>query len=296
LFVEDAPMAAHRLIAWQWKNLWGFTWRAAIGTGLAIYAENHQWLEIPAMPLSVVGAAIGIFVAFRSNQAYDRWWEGRKLWGRLINTSRHISSQAKHYLGDADATTFIHRHMAYVHALRVVLRREDLSTDSEFQHRRPTDVDVDGATNVCHSILDRQFAHARELRRQGKIDGFELSDLDESIRHLLDIQGGCERIKNTPLPKGYGFIGEVLIRYYAFILPFTLTPEIHWLAIPATVLVCFAFSLINETGRVLEDPFTTFFNGLPLMALSNTIERDLCTLLNETPPPKTEKINAAVLL
>jgi len=295
MFLADVEMKVWPLIQWQWKNIARFTWRACLATIVAAWGVEHQWISLPALPLSVVGAAIGIFVAFRSNQAYDRWWEGRKLWGRLINTSRHIASQFSAYL-PGQRELLVHRHMAYVHALRVVLRRERLDRDEDFLRRIDDGVDWKHATNVCHAILTAQLEAANGARDAGVIDGFKLSDIDESVRHLLDIQGGCERIKNTPLPRGYGFIGEVLIRYYALLLPFALYPEIYWLAIPATILVCFAFSLVSEIGRVLEDPFVTLYNGLPLMALSNTIERDLCTVLDEKPPAKTQPINAYVLL
>ena len=85
----------------------------------------------------------------------------------------------------------------------------------------------------------------------------------------------CERIKKTPLPRGYGFIVEQLIRLFAILLPFVIVEDLHLLTIPITVLVCLAFALISEAGRVLEDPFSLFWNGLPLFAMSRTIENDL---------------------
>lgn len=125
----------------------------------------------------------------------------------------------------------------------------------------------------------------RELRRAGLITDFNQSDMDESIRHLLDIQGGCERIKKTPFPRGYGFIAERLVIAYGFLFPFAIVAELGWLAVPMNLLVCLAFALISETGRVLEDPFTMFWNGLPLSAMSTTIERNLRQRLGDEDLP-----------
>lgn len=271
------------LVRWQRTNVIHYTVAAIV----AFVLYKLQVLEIlPELfsmnttALAVVGGAIGIFVSFRTNSAYDRWWEGRKLWGRLINTSRHFSTQALHFVGDRDDTlgrTLVRRQIAYVHALRCLLRSQDpfadgyvLSnlTDEEVQ-------DLRDQSNVTHAILHlnhRDFTTAADTLG---IDPRRHQQLDESVRHLLDIQGGCERIKKTPLPRGYGFIAETLIRYYSYLLPFALVGDLHVFAIPISVLVCMAFTLINEAGRVLEDPFSMFWNGLPLFAMSRTIENDL---------------------
>ncbi|MCA9619570.1 MAG: hypothetical protein KC731_11110, partial [Myxococcales bacterium] len=96
---------------------------------------------------------------------------------------------------------------------------------------------------------------------------------------------GCERIKKTPLPRGYAFIAERLIMAFSFLFPLATVAELGWFVIPVSVLVCLAFTLISEAGRVLEDPFSTFWNGLPLMALSRTIEVNLRQRLGETDLP-----------
>ena len=139
---------------------------------------------------------------------------------------------------------------------------------------------------MTHWLLDRQQRELVALSDAGHLDPFRLASLDRSIMHLLDIQGGCERIKKTPLPRGYGFIAETLILYFSLLFPFTIVDELHLLVIPANVLVCLSFSLISEAGRVLEDPFTLFWNGLPLMAMSRTIDVNVMEVMGvaELPP------------
>ncbi len=270
------------LLAWQWKNTVIFTVASTIA--FVIYEVLGQtWFRLPALPLGVVGGAIGIFVSFRTNSAYDRWWEGRKLWGRMINTSRHWGLQVMAYLpkGEGGAVSetqrrLIRRHIAYVHTLRCALRGQKPFDDEDFRQALPDDPEaLQAESNLNTALLGRQLAEVKVLAQEAKLDSFELSNLDLSIRHLLDIQGGCERIKKTPMPRGYGFIAERLVRYFSFLFPLALVADLHVWVIPINLLVCMAFALISEAGRVLEDPFTLFWNGLPLMAISRMIEVNL---------------------
>ena len=252
-----------------------------------------EFLVLPAIPISVIGAAIGIFTSFRANQSYDRWWEGRKLWGRMINASRHFGDQCLRYLGPEDrplAEALVLRHIAYVHTLRCLLRKEDPWKDAHFR-RNVADEDgwLEGSTNLTHALLDEQLKALTELADAGRLDERRLQSFDATLMNLLDIQGGCERIKGTPLPRGYGFMAELMVEVFAVLLPFTLVPELGLLAIPMNALVCLAFTMISEAGRVLEDPFTLFFNGLPLGNLSVKIERNLRERMgHELPRPITE--------
>ena len=291
-----------RLVMWQWR----FTLWAVLGSTLVVLAYQRwplAWIELPAMPVSVVGATIGIFVSFRTNSAYGRWWEGRQLWGRLINTSRHIASQSVSFLRAAPAGTterLVRRQVAYVHALRCLLRQQDPFADAEFlaSFSDPAELDgLRGESNLTHALLQRHLDDAVALNDAGVIDAFRLQGLDESVRHLLDIQGGCERIKKTPFPRGYGFIAEQLILVYTFLFPLSLVHELGVLSIPVSVLVCLSFALIGEAGRVLEDPFTMFWNGLPLAAMSRTIERNLLQRIGVTDlPPELTPDEQGILM
>jgi len=245
-------------------------------------------LQMPSLPLAVVGGALGIFVSFRTNSAYDRWWEGRKLWGRLINTSRHWASQCASYVRDeTQRDALIRRHIAYVHVLRCLLRKQDPLTDESVQAWTSDEERAWLATqtNPTHALLQRQLDAITALGDAGTLDERRLMSMDESLRHLLDIQGGCERIKKTPLPRGYGFIAEKLVDAFSFLLPLAIVADLQLLAIPVNILVCLAFMLISEAGRVLEDPFTMFFNGLPLTNMSDTIEQNLQNRMGEVDLP-----------
>ena len=287
-----------RLLWWQWRNVLSFTLAGLVAVALYAWLKPlGLWLSPPTLALTVVGAALGIFVSFRTNSAYDRWWEGRKLWGRLINTSRHICSQFTTYIGDdASRRRLVLRHVTYVHALRTLLRVQDPFSDERLLNSNVDAIDeLRTETNLTHGLLHRQLSEVLAAQKSGQINEFELQSFDLSLRHLLDIQGGCERIKKTPLPRGYGFIASRLIFAFGLIMPLALVEKIGWLAVPVNVLVTLSFALISEAGRVLEDPFSLFYNGLPLNALSVTIERDLRTRLGDEPPAPVEANNGILM-
>ena len=278
-----------RLLLWQWRNSLLF-----VGTATVVIAAREflgfSWLELPALPMAITGGALGIFVSFRTNSAYDRWWEGRKLWGRLINSSRHFASQVMAYLKadgkqspSALQRRLIERQIAYVHVLRCALRQQDPFQDGAVCQFVDKDETLRDESNLNHALLQRQFDELSHWSEEKHFDEFRLSNFDITIRELLDIQGGCERIKKTPLPRGYGFIAERLIQYFSALFPLTIAQELVWWTIPVNLLVCMAFALISEAGRVLEDPFTMFYNGLPLSSISRMIEVNLRQRMGEKP-------------
>lgn len=288
------------LLRWQWRKVLRYLVMGAVAWVL-IKPLGWTWLQLPVMPISIIGAGIGIFVSFRANQAYDRWWEGRKLWGRMINSSRHWCSQVLAYLGPAQkelADRLVMRHVAYVHTLRALLRGQDPFTDDEFNRTvHDDDRELEGSTNLTHALLDRQLHDVVALQNAGVIDGHRLESMDRTLMDFLNIQGGCERIKGTPLPRGVGFIVELLIDIFGVMLPFSLVHDLDFMAIPMNMVVCLGFALISEAGRVLEDPFTMFYNGLPLSNLSIKIERNLRERLGHTDlPPSVEPVPPGVLM
>jgi putative membrane protein len=284
------------LLLWQWRAAVLFT---AAGVA-AQFAHLAGWthLALPAFPVSIVGAAIGIFASFRTNSCYARWWEGRGLWGRLVNASRTLGSQAVTWLGEDEARAVIRGQIAYVHSLRCALREDAPWTDpaliavtSDAIRER-----LHGERNVPYAILHDVRALVTRACDEGRLHELRLASFDRTLTEILDAQGGCERIKKTPFPKGYAFIAERLIVAFGCLLPFALVGELGWAAVPINLLVCGAFALISEAGRVLEDPFSHFFNGLPLTALTATIDINLRQRLGEKDVPALPKPDARGIL
>lgn len=290
-----------RLLAWQWKNVFLFV---CFSTAVVL---AHKFLcpelKLPALPLGVVGGAVGIFVSFRTNSAYGRWWEGRQLWGRLVNASRTLSSQVLAYLpatpeGREVATRMIRRHIAYVHLLRVALRLQDAKADADVSaFVAEEERGLLEQSNPNHGLCHRNYEDAALAKAKGWIDTNQLLALDETLRTVLDVQGGCERIKKTPLPRGYAFISERLVYAFGILFPFATVADLGWWAVPVSTFVCLSFELIGEAGRVLEDPFNMYWNALPLGALSRTIEVNLRERLGERdlPPIPTPDANGILM-
>ncbi len=277
-----------RILRWQWHNVLIY-----LGFGVLAYAI-HEGLglvhvRLPAPAASILGAALGIFAAFRTSAAYARWWEGRQLWGRLVNVSRLFASQVTAYLDDrADQRELLLRHVLYIHVLRCQLRDDDPFADPHVARvlgllalDDASLAEAKAQTSLPHYLIDRSFGAL--ARREGM--AFRMIAFEQSFGTMLDAQGGCERIKRTPMPRGYGFFVSRLLFLFALLFPFTVVDVVGWVAIPLNLIVCLGFTLISETGRVLEDPFTHFYNSLPLTSLSITIERNVRQRLGDTDLP-----------
>jgi putative membrane protein len=258
--------------------------------------------------LAVIGGALGIFVSFRTNTSYARWWEGRQLWGRMVNSSRQLALQLSASLVMEDEgerrrtlTRLLYRHGAYVHALTrgAAGAARPGGRGASGAVWPPTELDgLKGRVECAVCALARPGGRSfAALRRAGALDGLQHHSLDVTLASLLDIQGGCERIKGTPIPRGYGYAAELLVQIYAVMLPFGLVAELGPLIVLLNLIVCMAFNLISEVGRVLEDPFTMFYNGLPLSDLSRKIEINLRQTLGETElPPLRQPAPNGVLM
>jgi putative membrane protein len=285
------------LLAWQWRNALLFTLAALIAQ-LLHYVFHWGHLVLPALPVAVVGGAIGIFASFRTNSCYARWWEGRQLWGRLVNTSRTFASQVLTSVPQTEAHALVRRHIAYVHVLRCALREQDLFADPDVVAFTSDEerASLKGDRNAAYALAHTQRVALTKMCDEKVLGEERLLALDQSLAAIVDVQGGCERLKRTPFPRGYAFIAERLILAYGLLLPFAMVKDLGWFVIPINLLVCGAFALISEAGRVLEDPFSTFWNGLPLSALSKTIEINLRQRMGEKEVPPLPVPNAQGIL
>lgn len=278
------------LLAWQWRNSLLFV---AAGAVAPLVHRFTPWthLTLPSAPVVVVGGAIGIFTSFRTNHCYARWWEGRQLWGRLINNARDLASLAVATLPPDTARALVRRQIAFAHLLRCSLRDQDPFSDADllaFTEEGERDA-LSRERNPAYALLHTQRVAVTRAADEDALPELRLQAFDRILANLHDVQGGCERIKKTPFPRGYGFIAERLIMAFGCLLPFALVRELGWFTVPMNLLVCLSFALISEAGRVLEDPFTMFFNGLPLSAMSKTIEVNLRQRLGETDVPAIPK-------
>ncbi|MBK7811591.1 MAG: hypothetical protein IPI50_10170 [Saprospiraceae bacterium] len=277
------------------------------------YFTNLKWLQIPFLPIGMLGTAVAFFVGFKNNSAYDRHWEARKLWGGFTNVSRNIALQIFNYLNDRhqvsaqaeidllkEKTKILYRQIAYIHCVRMNLREtmnieelQSLLSSEEFE-------ELKSKNNRPNFLLQKQSEHLEYLAKNKSLEHFFHIELMQSIKELLDIQGGCERIKNTPFPRQYANYSRLFTKLFCFILPFGISTEfiktfgieMVWLAIPFSAIICWIFMAMEIIGSNTEKPFANIAASVNINTISRNIERDIREILGEIDlPPALVPIN-----
>ncbi|HRI09383.1 MAG TPA: bestrophin family ion channel [Nannocystaceae bacterium] len=271
-----------------------------------LYHFGYVDLNLTVTPFTLIGLALSIFLGFRNNTSYDRFWEGRKLWGQLVNTSRSLARQVLTLVGphatDGPAAApaelaaahreLIYRIIAFVHALRLHLRDE--WTPEALAHLLPAAdlAALEGERNRPYAVLQGLGDALRRRWDADWVSPFHIPVLEASLCGLADIQGGCERIKSTPIPHSYTVLIHRIVAIYCITLPFGLVQTIGQLTPVVVVMVAYAFYGLDAVGDEIENPFGLDPNDLPLTALSRMIEVNLRQRLGETDlPPLLEPVD-----
>lgn len=256
--------------------------------GLYVFLDWH-WLAFDALPIGTLGSALAIFLAFRANAAYGRWWEARQLWGQLVNTSRALARQALTAL-DVDPDDARHtalrsgivlNQVAFVHALRCHLRRQNPFPELVGVLGHAEAEALRGYGNIPNALTLRVAEQLQEARALGLIDSLRWSALDGSLTTLANIQGSCERIKNTPLPRQFSFLPRVLVDAFCWLIPLALVSGLGIFTPIASALISFTLIAIDTASEAIEDPFENTVNDTPMTALSRGIELTLREMLDQ---------------
>jgi ion channel-forming bestrophin family protein len=269
-----------------------------------LYHNQHlQKVSLPFSIAAILGSALAIFVAFRNNNAYNRWWEARTIWGSIINNSRIFARQI---IANADNAVaigkvplnevevykkeLVYRQIAFAHALRLHLRKQSnweelkpLLSENEYS-------ELVEKSNKPNFLLHKQGSRIKEGMRKEILGAFDNISLEPTLAGFNNFQGACERIKNTPLLRQYHFFTKLFLLVFMAILPFSLISDFNKmgapaLMIPLSILVSFVFGVMGKVGEVNEDPFENRITDIPMTAMCNTIERDLKEMLGEKDLP-----------
>ncbi len=257
---------------------------------LYVFGGLH-FLAMTALPLGMLGSAIGVFLAFRTSSAYDRWWEARTLWGGLVNSSRTLARQATTLISapGRDVREFqvslVHQQIAFVYALRCHLRGQNPFPELGNLLPEGTVASLRRFRNVPAAILLRMGHEARVAFENGWIDSIRFAALDETFTQLTNIQGACERIRNTPLPRQYDYFPRLLVTFFCLLLPLGFVEGLGLATPIASTFVSFAFIVLDTIGRDIETPFANTVHDTPMTSLSRTIEIDLRQHLGEQEVP-----------
>ncbi|GAB3702241.1 bestrophin family ion channel [Spirosoma flavus] len=253
-----------------------------------LYANLIVFLKLfspwaPVIPISIaaiLGTCIALLLAFRTNQAYDRWWEARIAWGAIVNDSRSFIRQLQMFLANGPnkaslVHTFVERQCAWCFVLGDTLRRQDV-TDRLREFLPLTDQQrLADATNKPNAILLDHGLAIRQLFESHQLTDYQMVQLSTNLNSLTDSMGRCERIKRTVFPRTYAFNMQVFIYLFATILPFCLDPVHYLLDVPLVTILSSAFILIEKSALQLQDPFEGKPTDTPITTIAQTIEIDL---------------------
>lgn len=304
LTFDRRPTWLRLVFSWQGSPLARIKYRLlfvlVVSGILTVWQESLQ-LNAPVtlQALSLLGVALGIFLGFRNNAAYDRFWEGRKLWGRLVNVSRAFSRNLTTYLPlDASSELVrapVYRVIAFCHALRMQLREQmDVTTLASLLP--PEDLPpLREAKNIPNLVLLAVGRDVQALHRGGIVGEQAAVELSRQLADLSDIQGGCERIKNSPIPHSYTVLIHQIVALYVFALPFGLVGTLHHLTPLVVLFVAYTFLGLDAVGDEIEEPFGEDLNDLPLSAICRTIEVNLRETLGERDLPPLMTPNNGVV-
>lgn len=260
-------------------------------------------ITLTTIPFTLIGLPLAIFLGFRNSTAYDRYWEGRKLWGELVLRCRSLSRQCQSFIHAVELSgqaaevaaarqRMVYRAIAFVHALRLQLR--DLPDCSELKRWVP-EAEWSGLQKSSIKADALMLEMGKELGRcvqQGWIDPCLAVTIDNTLSAISGAAASCERIKSTPVPFSYTLLLHRTAYLYCFLLPFGLVDTIGFMTPFVVAIVAYTFFGLDALGDEIEEPFGLEANDLPLDTLCQAIEANLLESLGQTVlRPKLEPVN-----
>ena len=302
MIVRDRPSGLKLFVTMRgsvlpqiWKSLLVTTMLAVVVT-FTHGALLHHKIIVTTIPFTLMGLPLAIFLGFRNSSAYDRYWEGRKLWGDLVLRSRNLARQCNTLIGPGRAASgdaedprrrMVYRAIAFAHALRHHLRGSDSAAELQAmlpQHEWACAV---RASNPPNFLMECMGDDLRRCLDDGLIDSVMLASLDDTLCAMVAAATACERIKSTPIPFSYTLLLHRTAYLYCFLLPFGLVDSIGYMTPVVVTTVAYTFFGLDALGDEIEEPFGTSANDLPLEAICRSIEISLRESLGEQhlPPP-----------
>ena len=256
---------------------------------IGIYAAGIAYLELQYLKLSdsshvknlslihtTVGFVLSLLLAYRTNTAYDRWWEGRKLWGALVNNSRNLAIKLSAYLSDESDRDFFRKIIpTYASVLSQHLMNEEVSK----MLFEGLDLEIDHHEHHPNQIAQHLFQKANALYTTGKISGHQFYLINAELQSFTDICGACERIKNTPIPYSYSAFIKKFIFFYVMTLPFGFVFNLGYYVVPVVVFIFYVLASLELIAEEIEDPFGSDANDLPTAKIASNIQKHVEELL-----------------
>jgi putative membrane protein len=229
---------------------------------------------------SLLGIVLGLFLVFRTNSAYDRWWEGRRLWGALVNSTRNFALKVNAYLGSYPEER---KWFAFMIPNFVMATKEQLRQGVDLQELDfPDDAtrkEIEESKHRPNIIASLMYRRVNKLYQQKGITGDQLINLDKELKDFIDIMGACERIKNTPIPYSYSMYIKKFIVIYMTTLPFAFVTSTGYMTVPVVMIIAYVILSVELIAEEIEDPFGRDINDLPTDELSGKIRDNVKEIL-----------------
>ena len=257
----------------------------AIGvySGIIGYLEVEYWkltdtsyVKNITIMHGMLGFVISLLLVFRTNTAYDRWWEGRKLWGALVNNSRNLALKLAVILSEEKDREYFRKMIpSYAATLNKHLKDEETG----LQLFDGVDLEIDHHKHKPNQVAKMLFYKINNLYDSKKITGDQLIILNEEIKSFTDICGACERIKNTPIPYSYSAFLKKFIFFYVMTLPFGYSFSLGYYVVPVVVFIFYVLASLELIAEEIEDPFGSDENDLPTHKIADNIKKHVEELL-----------------
>ncbi|BAV09968.1 putative membrane protein [Filimonas lacunae] len=277
-----------------------YTWKVdliiLLSCVIAYYADTYiieRFFILPPIIPTVLGPAIAFFVGFNNNQAYDRWWEARKIWGAIVNDSRSWARSILCYVvpkeDDTDAEALkqrmVKRHIAFVYALKTALRPQNDTGYRKYLDEQELAL-VESHSNMHNAILMLQSRDLEMLSQEGYLDGFRFMEMNQLLVKFSDSMGQAERIKNTVFPTIYIFFTRLFILLFTVMITMVCSQSIGPWSIIMGSIVGSVFHITHYNGQALMDPFSTLTTSISMNQISRTIEINLLEMMGEKEIPQ----------
>jgi putative membrane protein len=280
------------------KTTWKVDFLIIVVCAVTYYIHDiiPEPIKLPGALATLLGTAIAFFVGFNNNQAYDRWWEARTIWGALVNDSRswtrnilkNVSLKEVDEQLNSEKKQMVRRHLGFVYALKESLRgKPDGYYKSFLTPEEATNVGRE--TNIPNAILALNATALQQLSDENAIDGFRFMQLNQFLTSFTEHMGKCERIKNTVFPTSYVFYTRLFIFILTIFMTLILADTIGLWSILIGWIFGFIFHITHQNGMYLMNPFEEIATGIPLNQISRTIEINLLEMMGEKDIPPPEK-------
>ena len=256
---------------------------------IGIYCAIIRFLEIEYWDLGtdslvknislmhgMLGFVISLLLAYRTNTAYDRWWEGRKLWGGLVNNSRNLALKLSAYLENESDRTYFRK---VIPAYSSVLSKHLLNEEVSQMLFEGLDLEIDHHKHRPNQVAKILFQKVNDLYKSGKITGDQCYLINAELQSFTDICGACERIKNTPIPYSYSSFIKKFIFFFVMTLPFGFVFNLGYYVVPVVIFIFYVLASLELIAEEIEDPFGGDANDLPMTKIASNIKKHVEEIL-----------------